>query len=344
MNGTIGLKELADATGLSMSTISRALSGSPLVNDRTRQRILAVASVGSLQGKKLRQRFSNQTGRAIALIQPSLEETDGNTEVSVHILEAMQDMAEKQNCSILAARLKARDSTQNAVSQFNNTVLGAVGFRLLDEHVPDFLHQVRTANIPFVLLNRTEDDPSIPSCTVNHTQAGRMAASHLVDLGHRRIAVLSNQSHAQSNRLRLRGISQVFDERRIKVSAGLMQSDLNTTPLLRNALQAVVYKQKATAIIASCDRMAMSIIRLLREMGLESPRDLSVLGFDGTQAAAEFVPALTSVQIPWDKMASGAAKLLFWLQEDPQLEQVHLVWSPVLIARQSTAPPPSDTR
>lgn len=339
MSDNIGLKELADATGLSMSTVSRALSGSSLVNDRTRQRILAVASVGHLQGKKLRPRYANHTGTAIALIQPSLDGTDGNTEVSVQILEAMQDVAEKRQCHILAGRLKASGSNQSSISQFNNTVLGAVGFRLLDENVQDFLTEAKAANVPFVLLNRTEDDPRIPTCTADHTLAGRLAAGHLIDLGHRKIAVLSNHSHIQSNRFRQRGISQVFAERGVQVPAGLTHSDLNTSELIRAAIETVVNKHNATAIIASCDRMAINILRLMREMGLESPRDLSVIGFDGTQAGAEFHPALTSIQIPWSKMAAGAAKLLFWLQEDPQLEQVHLSWSPMLIERQTTARP-----
>lgn len=339
MGDNIGLKELADATGLSMSTVSRALSGSSLVNDRTRQRILAVASVGHLQGKKLRPRYANQAGTAIALIQPSLELTDGNTEVSVQILEAMQDVAEKRQCHILAGRLQARGNNQNNMNQFNNTVLGAVGFRLLDEHVQEFIAQAKEADVPFVLLNRTEDDPRVPTCTVDHTLAGRLAASHLVDLGHRNIAVFSSHSHIQANRFRLRGISQVLTERSIRQPAGLTHGDLNDTSLIRAALEAVVNRHKATAVIASCDRMALNILRLLPEMGLKAPRDLSVIGFDGSQSGAEFQPALTSVQIPWNKMAAGAAKLLFWLREDPQLEQVHLSWSPMLIERQSTAPP-----
>lgn|GEM_PF-6544471 len=339
MGDTLGLKELAHATGLSMSTVSRALSGSPLVNDRTRQRVLAVANVGNMQGKKLRPRYANLTNKALALIQPSLEETDGNTEVSIHILEAMQDVAEKQGYSILAGRLRAQDQNENSIIQSHGSVLGAVGFRLLDEHVPVFLSQARSANTPFVLLNRTEEDPSVPTCTTDHVLAGRLAASHLIDLGHQRIAILSNYSHAQSNRLRLRGIQQVLEERKLAIHPNLMHTDLNTTPLLRNALQTVVKKHKATAVITSCDRMGLSVLRLLHEMGLESPRDLSVIGFDGTQAAAEYQPALTSVQIPWAKMASGAARMLFWLREDPQLEKVQLSWSPVLMERQTTAPP-----
>lgn len=337
MSDTLGLKELAKATGLSMSTISRALSGSPLVNERTRQRIMAVATVGTMQGKKLRPRYANLNSKSLALIQPSLAETDGNTEVSIHILEAMQDVAEKHNRNVIAGRLRGQGPFDDTMAQLHGSISGAVGFRLLDEHIPIFLNRVRSMQIPFVLLNRTEDDPSIPTCTVDHVLAGRLATSHLLDLGHRRIAILSNHSHIQSNRLRQRGIQQVFDERRIPTPASMAHADLNSIPLLREALHTVIKKHHATAVITSCDRMGLSVLRLLNEMGLSCPRDLSIVGFDGTQAAAEYHPSLTSVQIPWAKMAKGAARLLIWLGEDPQLSEVHLSWEPVLQERDSTA-------
>jgi DNA-binding LacI/PurR family transcriptional regulator len=334
----LGLKELASATGLSISTVSRALSGSQLVNDRTRQRVLAVANVSQMNGQGLRARLGDKAAHALALVQPSLDQTDGHTEVSVQILETMQDVAERHQCSIAALRLRADGDGQEPLPM-PPSVLGAVGFRLLDAHVPVFLRQVRAANVPFVILNRVEDDPAVPTCTVDHVQCGRLAAGHLADLGHRSIAMLFNSSHIQPNRLRIRGISQIMAERGLDMNPALVRMDLTTPTLLSHALREVIDVHRATAVIAANDRMALAIIRQLREEHRRVPEDVSIVGIDGTHAGMDSSPALTSVHLPWAQMAAGAARLLFWLREDPALAEVHLVWKPTLMERQTTAGP-----
>ncbi len=336
MASKLGLKELASATGLSISTVSRALSGSSLVNDRTRQRVLAVANVSQMNGQAMRARLGSKAGHALALVQPSLDQTDGHTEISVQILETMQDVAERQQCSIAALRLRADPDSREPMPGLPPSVLGAVGFRLQDVHVPVFLRQVRDAQVPFVILNRVEDDPTIPTCTVDQVLCGRLAAGHLADLGHRRLAVLFNSSHIQPNRLRLRGISQVVSERGLEADPRLVRLDLTTPALLGEAVRSAIEELQATAIIAANDRMALAIVRQLQQMQQRVPQDISVVGIDGTHAGVEHHPALTSVHVPWVEMAAGAARLLFWLREDPALAQVHLVWKPALMERQTT--------
>ncbi len=342
MPQTVGLKQLAEDVGMSISTVSRALSGSDLVRADTRRRILAAANARRMEGSAVRGRTPKTAGNMVMLLQPAaMQQANGDTEVSIHVLETLQDVAEESGCGILAGRFRTAKE-QEAGLDLNENVVGVVGFRLLDSHMAPFLARVRNANVPFVVLNREDDDPTVPTCTTDHTLAGRMAIDHLVKLGHERIGLLFNSMENQSNRLRIDGIEASLRAHRLGIPPEQRvtgHEDLNGAA---KVAQQLIQQEKVTALVVAPERMAANLLYQLSAAGIRVPDDVSIISFDGTALTRQQQPQLTALHTPWQQMAKAATRLLFWLRDDPMLDQVKLNWKPNLLPGETCQPPSAE--
>jgi len=338
------LHEVAKVARVSVSTVSRALSNDEKVNSKTKQRILAVTQVLEGQGKGMRNRMqpSLLTGNAIALVQPEYNSFcgDGNTEISVCVLENLQNVMEANGSSVIPVRLKEYKgySWLDCIRQAK----GLIGYRLRDEDTGRFISAARTAGLPFVLLNRTDSDPTVPVCTTDHVQAGRMAAMHLLDLSHKRVGMIFNSLDIQSNQQRFQGIREVMQIRNIQFDPACLMSDVNTVEAVGNSLETLVMELGVTAIVSAHDRLGKIILSEAAKRKIQIPDQVSLISFDGTEEGAFLHPALTSIYTPWSEMAKMAGQLLLWMMHDALLSQTKLVWSPRLIQRGSTAKPFSE--
>lgn len=335
----IGLKQIAQACGISMSTVSRALSGDPRVNERTRRRIQVAAQTLQLkQGRPISPQ-PRSASPCLALVQPAHEGQPGDTEISIHVMERLQEFGEEHNLTIISGRLH-RDKHGLAALGVNGRlqVAGVIGYRLLDEDMEYFHKAVRQARVPCVILNRLPSDINAPVCSVDHRQAGELAANHLLEQGHQRIGVIFNKLDNQSTRLRLESIEQVLAQAGRPLSHQLRRTEVND-PMAARDMAVELVRQGATALILCSDRQGLVVQSHLIARGYTVPNDVSVLAFDGTDAAAMASPALTSVYTPWQEMAQGAAQLIQMFERNALLSQAQLIWQPKLMTGESCAPP-----
>jgi LacI family transcriptional regulator len=177
-----------------------------------------------------------------------------------------------------------------------------------------------------------------PAAVPDHRQGGAAAARHLLDLGHRRLGVITGPEQLSSVAERLAGFEEqvrsaghpdpavVFADFTREGGAAAVESLMSEAP-------------ETTGVLALNDLMAAGAIRRLEQLGLTVPGDVSVVGFDDIPLAADFHPSLTTVRIPLEEI--GAAAMRLALSLDPGSEYAPTeVFGTELVVRQSTGPPP----
>ncbi len=193
-----------------------------------------------------------------------------------------------------------------------------------------------------VFVNGAIDTLHVTSVGVDERAAGQLATQHLIDLGHSRIAFVAGPEHVLPTR-----------EKGAGREAALRAAGLDSAELVahgdfsidggRAALRELVGngRGRPTAVICSSDLMAIGALQAARAAGLRVPEDLSIVGFDGIEAAAWTNPPLTTVVQPIEDIARVAVDALRTLIEEPPRVMPHFVFRPRLRAGGSTAPPPA---
>jgi LacI family transcriptional regulator len=202
-----------------------------------------------------------------------------------------------------------------------------------------YFASLQQQRFPHVVIDH--DGSPIDSCVVRpaNNDGAKAAVRHLVDLGHRRIGVISGDLET--------GPAQVRQAAHIKAlrEAGLDPSDLvESGGYLREdghraAMRLLARSDRPTAVVTGNDLSALGVVDAARELGLRVPADLSVVGFDDVIEARITIPGLTTVAQPFDAIGSAATSLLLEAIADPDLVPRTVELPARLIVRESTAPP-----
>lgn len=293
------VRDVAAMAGVSISTVSRALSAPDLVNEVTRQRVINAAREldyrPNLAARGLRVGRTNNLG----LLIPDLENP-----FFASVTKGVQSRARAAGYAVFVA--DSDEDPAQEIELIGNLATQVDGIILASPRAPsrDILEAVDGKTV--VLLNREVGD--IPSLTIDNADGIHQAVTHLRALGHRTIAYASGPTHSWSGEERRRGMLAVADE-----FPDLTVIELgNFRPYFSGGYPAadIAVASGATAVIAYNDLMALGIIDRLRQRGISVPDDMSVVGFDDVPVASLVSPALTTVQIPLAGMGRRGVDLL----------------------------------
>jgi len=203
------------------------------------------------------------------------------------------------------------------------------------------LDAAEQAGLPVVLIAPDLEDCSHFSVRSNNAQAGRLAANHLLDLGHERIAFAGGPRQSADSRMRRVGVEEALHERgltlaRENVWFGPAYGHEAGVQYARQFLE-TPKEQRASAVVLGNDAMALGFLREVLSQGLQVPRDVSIVGFDGTPDGGRCFPGLTTVQQPTRRMAADACRTLLDDIDDkapPSDTSAH--YPVLLIEREST--------
>ena len=293
------VRDVAAMAGVSISTVSRALSAPDLVNEVTRQRVINAAREldyrPNLAARGLRVGRTNNLG----LLIPDLENP-----FFASVTKGVQSRARAAGYAVFVA--DSDEDPAQEIELIGNLATQVDGIILASPRAPsrDILEAVDGKTV--VLLNREVGD--IPSLTIDNADGIHQAVSHLRALGHRTIAYASGPTHSWSGEERRRGMLAVAEE-----FPDLTVIELgNFRPYFSGGYPAadIAVASGATAVIAYNDLMALGIIDRLRQRGISVPDDMSVVGFDDVPVASLVSPALTTVQIPLAGMGRRGVDLM----------------------------------
>ncbi len=207
-------------------------------------------------------------------------------------------------------------------------------------------NQLRARGIPFVVFDPTVELPDdVPYVGATNWAGGRSATRHLAGLGHRRIGMIGGPDRILFCQARLDGYRSALRSAGLPLDPDLVTlTGLTTEDGRAAALSLLDRPDRPTAIFAGNDLLAVGVYQAARILGLQIPKDLSVVGFDDLPIAAMVDPPLTTVHQPLTEMAVAATELALALGRGEATPQVGLELATTLTLRESTAAPPDANR
>jgi len=322
------IRDVAALAGVSHQTVSRVINGDERVTEETRQKVeAAILQLGYRPSSLAR---SMAYGRTFTLAFIALNFSD-------YTFSSMMDAAEcearQHNYFTLAISAGENSNYAELVNELfgHQRVDGmiVVGPSLVEHHI-ELAHE---APVVYITPRRS----SLLQYTVDsdNRQGGWLATRHLLELGHRKIGMITGPKTQISVQERSEGYWKALQEMGLTSPAGwVIEGDWSATSGYR-AFEAL-YPQGVSAIFAQNDRMAIGCIRAARDHGVRIPEDLSVIGFDDIPLASYFDPPLTTVRQDTAELGRQAVRLLLDLLESPQLPPHHAVIPTQLVVRKST--------
>ncbi len=301
----IGLRALAKHLGLSTTTVSLVLNGSPAARSipaTTQNRILTAARELNYRPNFLARSFRARRTYAIGVLMPELSEG-----YSSLVLSGVEERLRAGGYVSLAT--SHRHDAELIEGSFTSlTERGVEGIVALDTP----LH--RAPNLPIVAVSGHREIEGVVNVIVNHDAAAELALRHLAELGHREIAVLKGQSFSSDSEPRLDSILRKSTELGLEIPAARIMQLETDSPSPETGFVAtrklLASRANFTALFAFNDVSAMGAMRAFRDIGLSVPEDVSVVGFDDIPAAAYHTPSLTTIRQPLRQMGQIAAEIL----------------------------------
>ncbi|MFJ5861756.1 LacI family DNA-binding transcriptional regulator [Pseudarthrobacter sp. NPDC092439] len=328
--GTIvTLKDVAAASGVSISTASRAL------DERTTSRSAAAAHVRKVAEELGYRRNSFASSlrrgetRTLGVLVPRLSDT-----VMALMFEELERAASSRGYFAMVATSgdDPDDERRAAETLLDRNVDGLIlATARLDDGLPLFLRERR---VPHALVLRT--DGVSPSALGDDEVGGYLAVRHLIDLGHRDIAVVTGPSFTSTGIARLAGARKAMDEAGITPSESwLVAAGYGIENGFAAGEVLLAAEKRPTAVFAANDNTAMGIMAAAHRHELRIGPDLALVGYNDTPLSARLPTPLTSVHVPLDQIARTAIDLIMDPTQEPRIRKS----IPTLIPRESSGPP-----
>jgi LacI family transcriptional regulator len=331
------LADVAREAGTSPSTASRALSGRGYVSSAARDRLLEVADrlgyVPNASARTLKQKRSRVVGVVVSELEnlfyaglaAGIEQTLRAARYQMVVLSDNSDSEQE----IAGIRTFVAMRSAGVIM----TPVGPEAAELLTRHA-----------IPVVEVDRRLARVPCDAVVIDNERGAREASAHLLDAGHRRVALLVADTDWTSDAGRLRGYLAAHDAAGVPVDERLIVRVRFHAPDAEDRISALLEDERPTAIFAANNALGELAWRLVRRRGLLLPRDISLVVFDDVPWMEMVEPAITVVAQPTVEMGRRAAALLLRRAESstspPRVERLE----PTLVIRGSTGSPPAPAR
>jgi LacI family transcriptional regulator/LacI family repressor for deo operon, udp, cdd, tsx, nupC, and nupG len=337
----VSIKDIARAAGVSYSTVSRALHDSPLIRPEVRQRIQDLARRMGYTPNALAQGLQARLTHSIGLVITTVADP-----FFVDVVQGVEEEARQAGFSVLLAT-SSNDPVQEiqAIETFSRRRVDGV-IVAASRISPEYADRLARVRIPVVMINNQAegDYPNLHSVSVDDYAGARLAMQHLLELGHRAIGYVGVTNRPRSNEQRLAGYRESLLQAGVRPDPGWvclgsdnLLGDLKGDLRAGRCLAERILDIRATALFCYCDTVAVGAMMACRQIGLEIPGQVSVIGFDDNELCEIVDPPLTTIGQPKRAMGQSAVRMLLTSVNGGEIHDQ--VVQPNLVVRASTAPP-----
>ncbi len=338
---TITIKDVARESGVTAATVSYVLNNTRQVSGLTRERVLQVVRELNYHPSAVARGLSSKRMNTIGVVFPQASASPFSHPYFAPVLDGIADMAlqEGQNTTLFTGHIWSDMAHSLPVYRDGR----CDGLLLIAPPIEsDIVPALRDAGVSFVLISDSFDDPCVSSVTIDDQEAGYTMVKYLLSQGHRRIAMLCGDWSIHSVPLRWAGYVQALTEFGIPYDEALVLRGGFAEPTIAERVEILLEIPKAmrpTALFCFNDEMALFALRDLQMHGVCVPEDISVVGIDDIQMAAQNLPALTTIRQPLHQIGVRSAEILLSLLRDEDAMPRQEKLPTELIVRQSVCPP-----
>jgi len=330
----VSMADLARELGVSMTTISRALSDHHSIGAATKQRVLKLAKKLNYQPNHLASALRRGQSRLLGVVVPYIE---GKFFPSV--IQGIEQAASKAGFSVIVCQSHedVQLERRNIETLLHAQVAGILVS--LARNTLDYQHftKVRQREVPLVFFDRIPTSESVNAVVLNDREGAYQATSHLLAQGCRRVAHLAGPQHLNIYRERRQGYLDALAAQGIPVDEELIiYSDMTVEDGAR-AMQQLL-PQAVDAVFGAGDSAVLGAMQLLKSKGIAIPQQVALAGFSNEGFTAIIEPPLTSVDQRCEQMGAAAVQLFLELAAVPKATfmQRQIMIQPELFVRASS--------
>jgi len=330
------IKDIAKVAGVSVTTVSRALNGYSDVNEKTREKIIAVSKQLNYSPNTLARSLVMNRSKTIGLLVSGITEQSEKDNFIVEVLRGLnQFFAETDYDLVLFSTnsVKQREKTYSQLCR-ERRVDGVIlqGIKTDDP----YLQEVVDSDIPCVLIDIPIESETVGYVTTDNVLGAKKAVKHLLELGHRNIAMVNGHEFAFVSQERLDGYKQALQERNIPYrTEWVINGAFEEKQAEHQVYQLLEMYPDITAIFCASDLMAIGAMKAVKKLGLSIPTQVSIIGYDDIILASYMIPSLTTIAQNIYEMGYEAGKMLIEIL-DNKAESHKKLLETKLVVREST--------
>ncbi|MDF2672916.1 MAG: LacI family transcriptional regulator [Clostridiales bacterium] len=333
MSKSISLKDVAKYAGVGLGTASRVLNNHPSVNSDTKQLVLNAMKELNYEPNAIARSLKIKSTSTIGVIVPDI-----TSAFFPEVVRGIEDSANVYQYNIILCNTDLNhEKEKEALGMLSEKKVDGILFisNTVSEDTADKFTQM---DIPVVLIATADGDKNnFPSITIDNQKAAYDAVDYLCKLGHRNICMISGKADDPNAGIpRVLGYKEALKDNNIAVDNNMIyEGDYNYISGYVNMLKILELDRIPTAVFVASDIMAIGASKAILEKGLRIPEDISIMGFDGVEAAEFFYPSISTIVQPRYAMGAVAMHLLVKLISKQQVDEKNVVLEHKLIERQS---------
>ncbi len=341
MGRGVTILDVAKHAGVSKVTVSYVLNGhhaAARISPETRDRVLASARELNYKRNAIARMLVTKRSHTVAIVFQQAQYFAAWSSFTSELMRGVSQTAVEAGLDLMLHTKPATDPEGEFEALTDGRVDGLLMLRDLDDPT---LHKLIDSRFPTVLFFTRTSHPDICYVDCDNYAGGRLAAKHLIDLGHRRITMVRGSSSSVSSNDRFSGYREAMENAGLTIDGSHLMRMPTPTEGIPEFVRIMSERNRPTAVFCWSDDVAFQCMRILRELAIRVPDDVSVVGYDSSDACDHVTPALTSVKQPIFEMAREASEMLVALVNRQNLTRRQIIYPPSLDIRFSTAPAPT---
>lgn len=326
------IRDVARQAGVSHQTVSRVINGRDDVLPETRALVEAAIEELGYQPSAIARSMARGQTHTLACISPNLTDY-----TFASVIEGAETEARQHGYFLLSSSATDPDSFRELVDEL-------VGQRRVDGLIvinpySDQRYEYIPKNFPLVFVGARSHGEPVSSVCLDDEKVAYEATRHLISLGHTSIAMVTGPMEEDCSQDRAAGYRRALREAGIPLDeAMIVEGDWSATSGQEALVSFVAQGQAPTAIFAQNDRMAMGLLRAARDMNLDVPTKLAVIGVDDMPLSSYFDPPLTTMRQDMPRIGQEATRILLDLIQEKNNGVREVKLSAQLVVRKSTTP------
>lgn len=306
------IKDVAKLAGVSVSTVSRALSGRIFVEEETKQKVLEAVRELNYRPNVIAKGLREGRFCIIALLVPDI-----NSLFYPALMKSVERAAYQKGYSLILCNTNNNvEMEKQAIEMLGSRGVAGIICMSVEDDVRSLQEFQNSENIPIVLVNRNSEG-RLGTVSIDDEHGGYLMTKELLDHGHRKIAGMFGSFEKRRFRERYNGCKRAMEEYGISDYKRYFIYDVDTIDeACQRSIMTLQKEDRPTAFFATIDMMTIGIYSGISQCGLRIPEDISVVGFDDIFMTKHMIPPLTTYHAPIEELSQKAVDMLVKLIED----------------------------
>lgn len=333
------MREVAERAGVAMSSVSRTISGHPDVSDAMRERVLAAVEELGYTPDLLAQGLRSRTTLSIGFVAGDI-----SNPVLAHIVKGAETTLQRAGYSMLLTNsLVDPELDRHNITLLEQRRVDGLIVLLVSEDHESTLDVLADVEVPLILVERDLPESVPASRVLSDHHAGMMAAAeHLLELGHRRIAMIGGQD-VRPTRERRRAVEAAFARYHVSPDTLIVREGVFSVEHGARATEELLdMPNPPTALIAGANQIMVGALQVISDRGIELGRDLSFVGCDNLEIASLYRPPIAVVDRDLVALGRAAAELVLTHLRDKNAVKREVILPTTFLARPSCGPVPAE--